>query len=86
MKKLVICLLFLCACGDSIKIEGKKYDCYGFANKENREEFINYDWSVGNLFWGIVFSETIIIPIWLAGWEWYCPIEVIQPLLPKTGA
>lgn len=85
MKKLLLLIIiFLQFCGDPMVINDKKVECYGLINRDKKEvQGVQYDWVGGNVFWGIILSETIAIPVWLFGFRLYCPTgvshkEVIQ--------
>lgn len=43
---------------------------YGWANSdENKIDTVVYEVNVGNVVWSVIGSETLVIPIWLTGWE-----------------
>ncbi len=37
---------------------------------------IIYKPCVGNIVWSVILCQTIVVPIWLTGWEFYEPIKV----------
>jgi hypothetical protein len=50
---------------------------YGWANKEAKyNDSIVYEVSAGNVFWSIVGVETIVIPVYLTGWELFEPVKI----------
>lgn len=85
MKKLIgvfVALLLLTSCADSKKfvIEGKEVtvEPYGWANQDAKKvEGVVYQMNAGNVFWDIILFETIIVPIYLTGWQLYEPIAYI---------
>lgn len=84
MKKiltLLIALVILSSCADSkeFEIEGKTVivEPYGWANKESRyNENVIYEISAGNVIWSIIGVETIVLPVWLTGWQLFEPIKL----------
>jgi len=78
MKKLitVLCLaMFLCACGSDKVINGKNYQQYGLIDKDEvRDNNIKYEVNIGNVVWGVVLFETVVVPIALFGWYLYSPV------------
>lgn len=67
--------LSLTACADNKRINGVMYETYGFLNKEEvRNPNISYEASIGNVIWGIIFSETLIAPIYFFGFSLYEPV------------
>jgi hypothetical protein len=78
LKKLVVigCLAaMLTACGGA-SVNGVMYDSYGIANEETQKNpNINYEISVWSVVWGIVFFETIIVPIYILGWDLMTPVS-----------
>lgn len=89
MKKLLILLttvLALCvACADSKTFEradGTKFiaEPYGWANYQSKKiEGVTYEVCFGNIVWDVIAAETIVIPIWLTGWELYEPVSYVEP-------
>lgn len=57
-----------------VKYMDVEFKPYGVFNKsDNKNDMIEYDWTGGNLFWSIVFSETIVVPILIVGYDWWEP-------------
>lgn len=77
MKKLVLMTLLttlISSCGNSMNIDGKEYECYGFFDKDEvKQEHINYKFVKVNLVPGILFSETIVAPLLIFGFQSHCP-------------
>lgn len=49
-------------------------DCVGIGAKQNPQ--FEYRASTRNVVLGIVFVETIVVPIVIAADEFYCPVEI----------
>lgn len=70
MKALLLSLcLVLAACTS----ETEHGDCVGLV--EERNPALKYEADLGNIFLGIIFSETIVVPIVVGVSEVYCPVE-----------
>jgi hypothetical protein len=85
IKALLFAALLMGGCGSSLTVNGHVYECYGladeFSNNPRRDKAIVYDFKEANVFWSVILSETVIVPIWLAGWELWCP-EKLQGYAP----
>lgn len=82
MKKIIfllIILLSIVSCADSkeFTIDNKrvKVEPYGWFDKSQKNDSINYKVNTGNVILSIVFSETIIVPIILTGEELWEPVS-----------
>jgi uncharacterized membrane protein SpoIIM required for sporulation len=54
-----------------------EFEPYGFFNKESKyNPMIRYDWVGGNLFLCIIFSESLIVPGYIIGFNWYEPVAL----------
>lgn len=77
-----IALVFLlggCANEKDLKLNGqiKTFEPYGWANHQHiKNDSIIYQVNVGNVVWDIIACETIVVPVWLTGWELYEPVRV----------
>lgn len=79
MKKIITLFLILSftgalGCANSHRIcndEGICHVCepYGFANKEVECSDAIYGISGGNIILSVLFSETLVVPIFLLGWQ-----------------
>ena len=74
-------LLILTSCADSkvLIINNQKtlVKPYGWANKNSRyNDKVVYEPVVGNVVWSILGIETIIVPVWLTGWQLFEPVSV----------
>jgi len=86
MKKLllslVIVLALLTSCADSKVIDGVRYRPYGLANSEEcKNDSIYYEASFGSVVLGVIFSETIVVPVYIFGWNTMEPIGKRDPKL-----
>jgi hypothetical protein len=72
---LVIVTLCLSACGNDMVINGKRHSTYGLLNADQEKDpNVKYRVIVGNVVWGIIGFETIIIPIYFFGFSLYEPV------------
>lgn len=75
---LVITLLTSCADSQEFVIDGKPVyvEPYGWANyQELKNDSIIYEANMGNIVWSVILSETIVVPVWLTGWQFYEPVR-----------
>lgn len=89
MKKLfgllLIAIIALSSCADSKTFEradGTKFVAkpYGWANyQSNKIEGVTYEACFENIVWDVITVETMVIPIWLTGWELYEPVSFVEP-------
>ena len=50
---------------------------YGLANQDVKKiDGVTYELSAGDVFWSIIFSETIVVPVYLVGWRIYQPVQL----------
>lgn len=43
---------------------------YGYANQDSKKNpKATYEWSVGSVLIAIIFSETLVIPAYIVGWN-----------------
>lgn len=50
---------------------------YGWGNSESRKlDEVQYEVCVGNVIWGIILCETIIMPVYFSGWSLYEPVRL----------
>jgi hypothetical protein len=69
-------VLLLTSCGGNT-INGKFYEPYGVANEEaNRDPNVVYEISAASVIWGIIFCETIFIPVYIIGWDLMRPVKM----------
>jgi major membrane immunogen (membrane-anchored lipoprotein) len=86
MKRALLALVLastalLSACGaDDKVIDGVKYGTYGVVNEgEMRNPNIHYELSGWSILWAIIFSETIVAPVYFIGWDLYEPVSKKDP-------
>lgn len=88
MKKIVLLLLsvvILSACADSktfTKEDGTTFTAepYGWANYQSKKiDGVVYECCLGNVVWGVLGLETVIVPVWLSGWELFEPVRYEEP-------
>lgn len=48
-------------------------------DQSNKIEGVTYEACIGNIVWDVIAVETIVIPIWLTGWELYEPVSFVEP-------
>lgn len=92
MKKLIyllsITILTLSSCADSktLELNGrvKTFEPYGWADYQNiKNDSIIYKVNVGNIVWDVLLSSTIVVPIWLTGWQFYEPYKIKSEYLSQ---
>lgn len=47
---------------------------YGIFNTSDKIEGVKYEVCVGNVVLSVIFSESVIIPVWLVGWHLWEPV------------
>jgi hypothetical protein len=82
-KRLALALvLFLTSCADSKRLPGNGSDRevvepYGFLNEDTtRLDCVDYEPSIGNVIWGIILIETIVVPLYINLFSIYEPVSV----------
>lgn len=50
--------------------------CLGLDDEVQKDPKLIYEVDVGNVIVGVVFVQTIVVPIWVALKEFYCPVGV----------
>ncbi len=92
MKRLLILFSFIifcasCADNKTLILNGreKTFEPYGVVDVDRiKNDSIVYGICGQNVFWDVILSETIIVPIWLIGWQAYEPVEVKKEYLKKN--
>ena len=68
--------LMLSACGNDKVINGKKYQTYGIFDEESQKNpNILYEVSPGSVIWAIILCETIVVPVYVIGWDLWQPVQ-----------
>ena len=66
----------LVGCAHDKTIDGKNYEPYGLIDEPTVKcDSIQYKVVTGNVVWGVLFFETIIVPVWIFGYDLYEPVE-----------
>jgi hypothetical protein len=62
-------------CAESKRIDGKIVEPYGLINKkEVKQSDVLYKLNKGSVILGIIFCETVIVPIYIFGYDLYEPV------------
>ncbi len=70
------------ACSAPTKvIHGVEYSDYGLLNEDNKNPDVQYEPNWWNIFVAVIFSETIIVPIYVAGYHLFEPVGP-KPSIP----
>ena len=78
--RVAACCLVLSGCGNTKIIRGIEYNTYGLANQSDRQNpDIEYELSLGSVFWAVIFSETIIVPLYVILYDLYQPVGPKYP-------
>lgn len=92
---LVIVMVFLtfsCANSEVLdypvgdEVQEFEFKTYGLFNKNEKNENIRYELSIGNIIWSVLLIETIFVPVILIGWYLYEPVEYIGDSELPIGA
>lgn len=71
---IVVASVMLSACSGSGIVGAHRYSAYGVINQDqNKNPNIIYRVSVWNCILGVVFIETIVVPIVVVGWQLFVP-------------
>ena len=97
MKKIIFlsALCFVLALCLSSCANSKKFDTptstfvanpYGPADETaQKNDQVVYQVSAGNVVCSIIFCETVVVPIWLIGWDLYEPVRLKTPAEQKKS-
>lgn len=82
MKKIILAIalvaatMLLSGCGNDKIINGTQYSTFGMVNEDtHRDPKILYEISPGSVIVAIIFSETLIIPLYIIGWDLWQPVK-----------
>lgn len=95
MKKFFIATIAACvllsSCADNYKYtdnngENRTAEPYGWADyKKCHADSIEYELCVPNIIVSAIFVETVIVPVWLTGWQMFEPVGIEgEPKNTKT--
>lgn len=68
-----------CADSKKLNVGGKEVNVrpYGWANADAKKvEGVVYQVNPGNVILSIIFVETVVVPVYLTGWELFEPVRV----------
>ena len=69
--------------GENVLYKTITVEPYGWADEDElKNPNIKYKISAGNVVCSILFVETIAVPVWLTGWQFYEPVAV-KPCYPN---
>ena len=64
-------------CAKSTYLNQVEYQPYGLLNESTRKNpKVQYEVPVSNLIIGIVLMETVIVPIYIIGYDLYAPVKL----------
>jgi hypothetical protein len=73
---IVAASMLLAGCDNDKVIDGKHYETFGVANEEtHRDPNIQYELSASSVIWAIILCETIVVPVYIIGWDLYQPVK-----------
>ena len=72
---ILILLVFMSSCAQTKVCHGVQYEPYGLFTKDQKKENVEYRKKVSNVLLGIIFIETIIVPIMVWGFNLWEPVE-----------
>lgn len=76
---LIVATLIFSSCAHDKLINNQVVKTYGWADYQvNKNDSVTYKVSVGNVLWSILLSETVVVPVYLTGWELFEPIDKIK--------
>jgi len=70
-------VLALSGCAEDRTICGTKYQAYGLFNPEKKNPKVDYEVSIGSIVVGAIFIESIIVPIYVFGWDLFEPTHPV---------
>jgi hypothetical protein len=85
MKKMLIVSAFavalLSGCAEPKTIQGVTYQPYGLVNQGDlKNPDIAYRLPIENVIFGALFCETIVVPVYIVGWDLYEPVGIKPPV------
>ena len=92
MKKFAILIalsaIIFCSCADSKtfrKSDGTEFTAkpYGWMDKDERIDGVDYDICTGNIVLSVIFGETVVAPVLLTGLQLWEPVSYTEPNINK---
>jgi len=87
MKKIIAIIIILAlftvvsGCANTKTIDGVEYGTYGLFDKdEKKNPDIQYEIVWGNVVWGAILFETIVMPIYFFGFSMWEPVGKKTPI------
>ena len=78
---LIATLALLSGCAASHTINGKTYKPYGIVNEQVvKSPDVTYQASPGSIIVGIICIETVVVPVYVVGWDLYEPVGPAKPV------
>jgi hypothetical protein len=78
--------MLLVGCADSKRLTISKgtyeFKPVGLFSMSEKNPEVNYEVFAGNVFWGVVLCETVVVPVVLLGWRLYEPKGTNVPEVP----
>lgn len=82
MKKIVLIGLasaFFCGCASNKALGGVTYEPYGLLNQATvKSDKVLYEVEPITLIVAVIFCETIIIPLYIIGYDLYSPVKLVE--------
>ena len=73
---LAVTVILSTACQTSGVVNGKEYQAYGLLNQDvQKSPDVVYEGSARNIIIGIIFIETVFVPVYVVGWDLYVPVK-----------
>lgn len=81
---ITLCLLsfLLYGCESNTTLKGVTYENYGFFTEQKKNPNVIYELSAPNIIAAIILCETIIVPVYIVGWELWHPIALKREYVP----
>ncbi len=73
MKNLIVSLLMLSLVSFGCVQNTSYGECEGLATEDAKKPNLVYRLDAWNIIMAIIFSETLVIPVYVVGWDLWCP-------------
>lgn len=75
---IILGLLLLSSCSQNKTFKnGLTAEPYGLVNKDEIQlDTVVYEINTSDVLYGIIFCETVIVPIYIVGWDLYEPVRL----------